>query len=168
MNRDLRFETIYPYPPSVVWQAVTDPVALGEWLMPVFNFVPDVGREFTFRVKPQPGWDGVVNCRVLEVQPEHLLRFSWQGGSLTTDVKFILEPVAAGTRFILEHNGFAGLRAVIISNFLRGGWGKMTRQKLPAVLERLGGSVATSPRNDPCHVSLPRRLLGTLTKFLPK
>ena len=52
MNRDLRFETIYPYPPSVVWQAVTDPAALGEWLMPVFEFAPEVGRNSPFASNP--------------------------------------------------------------------------------------------------------------------
>jgi uncharacterized protein YndB with AHSA1/START domain len=169
MKRDLRFEQIYPYPPSVVWQAVTDPAALGQWLMPVFDFAPEVGREFTFRVKPQPGWDGIVQCKVLEIEPERLLRFSWQGGALVTEVTFTLEPVLEGTRFVLEHSGFEGLRAVIISTFLRGGWGKMTRNKLPAVLERLSGGATNLPRVEAeCRPSLARRILGSLTKHLPK
>jgi uncharacterized protein YndB with AHSA1/START domain len=169
MKRDLRLEQIYPYPPSAVWQAVSDPVALGEWLMPVYDFALEVGREFTFRVRPQPGWDGIVRCKVLEFEPERMLRFSWQGGALTTEVKFTLEPVAEGTRFVLEHNGFDGLRAVIISTFLRGGWGKMTRNKLPAVLARLGGSqkIVVAPTYQ-CQPSLVRRVLGGLTNFLPK
>jgi uncharacterized protein YndB with AHSA1/START domain len=169
MKRDLRLEQTYQYPPSVVWQAVTDPAALGQWLMPVFDFAPEVGREFTFRVKPQPGWDGIVQCKVLEIEPESLLRFSWQGGALATEVKFTLEPVPAGTRFVLEHNGFDGLRAVIISTFLRGGWGKMTRKKLPAVLDRLGGDTAAPPREETtCQPSLLHRTLGSITKYLPK
>ena len=87
-----------------------------------------------------------MKCRVLEVQLEHLLRFSWQGGSLTTEVKFILEPLAEGTRLSSSTTALPG-SPVIISNFLRGGWGRMTRQKLPAVLDRLGAGLATSPDN---------------------
>jgi uncharacterized protein YndB with AHSA1/START domain len=169
MRRDLRLERIYPYAPSVVWQAISDPAALGEWLMPVFDFAPEVGREFTFRVKPQPGWDGVVHCSVLEVLPEQRLRFSWLGGGIETEVAFTLEPVAAGTRLLLEHTGFDGLRAVLISRFLRGGWGKMTRDKLPRVLARLaGGDSGGQGAAEQCHTTLIGRIVGRLTELLPK
>jgi hypothetical protein len=59
MKRDLWLEQIYPYPPSVVWQAVTDPAALGQWLMPVFNFAPEASSQSDCcdsrgRVSPSP------------------------------------------------------------------------------------------------------------------
>ena len=169
MRRDLRLERIYPHAPSVVWKAISDPVALGEWLMPVFDFAPEVGREFTFRVKPQPGWDGIVHCTVLEVWPEQRLRFSWLGGGIKTEVSFTLEPVADGTRLLLEHTGFDGIRAVLISTFLRGGWGKMTRDKLPCVLARLAGGDSMGPQDaEHCRTTLFARLVGRLTDLLPK
>jgi uncharacterized protein YndB with AHSA1/START domain len=61
-------EVFYPHPREQVWSALTDPKALGLWLMPN-DFEPRVGHEFTFRTEPGPGWDGVVHCRVLEVDP---------------------------------------------------------------------------------------------------
>jgi uncharacterized protein YndB with AHSA1/START domain len=51
----------------VAWQALTDPQALAEWLMPVEGFAPVVGREFRLRARPMPGWDGVIDGKVLEV-----------------------------------------------------------------------------------------------------
>lgn len=186
MKRDLRFECTYPHPPDLVWEALTEPSSLSEWLMPVFDFVPEVDREFTFRVKPQPGWDGIVRCRVLEVIPEQLLRFSWHGGgTLNTEVKISIEPVAGGTRLLLEHNGFEGLKNVIISTFMGGGWSRMTSKKLPAVLARLAGAQGISgdrpspaaemgnsagPTNplDECRPTMYRRVVGYLTKLLPK
>ncbi|HEY2839427.1 MAG TPA: hypothetical protein VGJ26_09770 [Pirellulales bacterium] len=57
---------------------------------------------------------------------------------------------------------------MIISTFLRGGWGKMTRLKLPAVLAAVAGNTISTPADDTCHSSLPERLLGGLTKYLPK
>ena len=154
MRRDLRLERIYPHAPSVVWKAISDPVALGEWLMPVFDFAPEVGREFTFRVKPQPGWDGIVHCTVLEVLPEQRLRFSWLGGGINTEVSLTLEPVADGTRLRLEHTGFDGIRAVLISTFLRGGWGKDDPRQAAA---RVGASRGRSIQRDGKRRSTVRR-----------
>ncbi|MDN3352045.1 hypothetical protein [Actinomadura sp. DC4] len=47
MRRDLTIQTDLPHSPAVVWQALTDPVALAEWLMPVEDFAPVVGRTET-------------------------------------------------------------------------------------------------------------------------
>jgi uncharacterized protein YndB with AHSA1/START domain len=44
VRRDLSFETDMPYPPGVVRRALTDPVAISEWLMPVEGFAPVVGN----------------------------------------------------------------------------------------------------------------------------
>jgi uncharacterized protein YndB with AHSA1/START domain len=34
MNPELKWEVFYPHPPLQVWQALTDPAALSEWLQP--------------------------------------------------------------------------------------------------------------------------------------
>ena len=167
MKRKLQLERDYEHPPALVWEALTDPAALGEWLMPVFDFAAQAGNEFTFRTRPQPGWDGVVRCKVLEVVPERLLRFTWQGGNLDTEVTFRLTPTPTGTRLVLEHTGFEGLRGVIISTFLRGGWRKMLRKRLPRVLVRLAGKLGDPLVAAACQPSLYERVLGFLTKRLP-
>ena len=57
-----------------VWRALIDPVLLAEWLLPVVDLKLEPGAAFTFKAQPQPGWDGIVNCRFLEIEfdPEML------------------------------------------------------------------------------------------------
>ena len=76
MKRDLHFEETYPFPPERVWRALTDSAVMGDWLMPN-DFKPVVGHKFQFRAKPQPGWDGIVNCEVIEVEPPRSLAYTW-------------------------------------------------------------------------------------------
>ena len=64
MKRDLRYEELYPYPIDRVWEAITDPDAISDWLMPT-DFAPRLGHKFQFRTKPEPGFDGIVNCEVM-------------------------------------------------------------------------------------------------------
>ena len=42
--------------PSKVWRALTDPVLLTEWLLPVAGFKLELGAAFTFRAQPQHAW----------------------------------------------------------------------------------------------------------------
>lgn len=95
------------HPPATVWRALTDPVLLAEWLMPN-DFAPVVGHEFTFGAVPLPGlgFDGVVRCRVLALEPRRLLRISWRGGRLDTTVTWRLVPEGHGTRLLVDHEGF--------------------------------------------------------------
>jgi uncharacterized protein YndB with AHSA1/START domain len=76
---ELRLEATYPHPQERVWQAITDSRALAAWLMPN-DFEPVVGHRFTFRTEPAPGFDGIVHCEVLRVEPPRLLSFTWKGG----------------------------------------------------------------------------------------
>ena len=62
----LSFEFDLQHPPETVWRALTDPVLLREWLLPVVDLELEPGAAFTFSAQPQPGWDGVVNCRFLK------------------------------------------------------------------------------------------------------
>lgn len=104
-----------PHTPKNVWRALTDPKLLEAWLMPN-NIRAEVGYRFQFRSQPVPGWDGTVDCEVLEVLPEQRLVYSWRGGSqklpgygheLDTVVTWELMPTAdGGTRLHLEHSGF--------------------------------------------------------------
>jgi uncharacterized protein YndB with AHSA1/START domain len=134
MKRDLRFEAVYPYPIEKVWRAITDPKAISQWLMEN-DFEPKLGHKFMFRSKPQPGWDGIVNCEVLELDPPRRLSYSWSGGGLNTMVTFLLEPATKGTRLRLEHKGFAGLKGLMVSMILGSGWkSNILKRNLPAVL----------------------------------
>ncbi len=133
---DVRLERVYPHPPERVWRALTDPQALAEWLMPN-DFQARVGHKFQFRVPPQPGWRGIVDCEVLEVDPPRRLSYLWQGDpkSRPTVVTWILEPTAEGTRLRLEHTGFRGLGGFFLKLLLGSGWKRMLRTSLPTVLD---------------------------------
>jgi uncharacterized protein YndB with AHSA1/START domain len=95
------------HPPARVWAALTDPELLARWLMPN-DFKPVVGHRFTFRTHPRPehGFDGIVHCEVLELEPQRRLRLAWRGGTLDTTVTWTLATEGHGTRLFVEHAGF--------------------------------------------------------------
>lgn len=95
-----------PHPPEKVWRALTDPALLAEWLLPVVGFELAPGAAFTFRTEAYPGWDGTVECRMLEVDPHRTLRYTWRVPFLETVVTFTLTPTASGTRLSIVQSGF--------------------------------------------------------------
>jgi uncharacterized protein YndB with AHSA1/START domain len=134
LKRDLHFDVTYPHPVEKVWLALTDPQAIAQWLM-ANDFEPRVGHRFQFREKPQPGWDGIVNCEVTAVDPPHRLSYSWRNGNLDTKVSWLLESVPEGTRVQLEHTGFRGVRGWMACRILGKGWGsRILNRNLPALL----------------------------------
>ena len=126
----MRFEAIYPVAPGEVWAALTEPDAIADWLM-ANDFRPVVGHRFTFRTRPRPGFDGIVSCEVLEVEPAQRLKHSWNTGVHRTTVTWILEAHGSGTRLTLLHEGFRGVAGVLPRLVLRNGWGGILRKGLP-------------------------------------
>jgi len=102
----LAFEFDFPHAPQKVWRALTEPALLAEWLLPVFGLELEPGAAFTYQAQPQPGWDGVVHCRFLEIEPLRKLSCAWIVGDMDTVVTFTLTPTASGTRLALVHSGF--------------------------------------------------------------
>ena len=105
-TESISFEFDLHHPPEKVWRALTDPVLLSEWLLPVVELELQTGAAFTFTAPPQPGWDGVVNCRMLEIELHRKLRYAWRVGDMDTVVTFSLTPTATGTRLSLVQSGF--------------------------------------------------------------
>lgn len=102
----LSFEFDLHHPPEKVWRALTDPELLAQWLLPSIGFALAPGAAFTFQAPPQPGWDGTVSCRFLEIEAQRKLSWSWVVGDIDTVVTFTLEPTATGTRLTLVQSGF--------------------------------------------------------------
>jgi uncharacterized protein YndB with AHSA1/START domain len=142
MAGKIRFEAFYPAARDDVWVALTDPVALAAWLMPN-DFRPVLGHRFTFRTKPAPGFDGIVNCEILELSEPRRLAFSWKGGGIDTKVSFDLVEENGGTRVIMEQLGFVGLRGAMVKNILKGGWRGMIEKRLPAAAAQVRDGVYT-------------------------
>jgi uncharacterized protein YndB with AHSA1/START domain len=143
-NMEIHITRLYPHAPEKVWRLLTDPLLVPLWTSsgrggrPV-NFVPMVGARFKFVAKPMPGWNGIVDCEVLEVREPFLLRYSWLGGpkdDLTT-VTNLLEPVEGGTRFTWDHTGFTGIGGFFVSRVLKRVRTKMLDVGFPALLEDL-------------------------------
>lgn len=144
MTRNLRFEVVYPHSVDSVWHAITDSEALAEWLMPN-DFRAELRHRFTFQTHPAPGFDGVIQCKVVECDPPRRLAYTWAASNgIDTLVRFSLEPFgASSTRLVLEHNGFAGLQGLLLSFILSAGWKKkILRTRLPEYLVKRGAAGA--------------------------
>jgi uncharacterized protein YndB with AHSA1/START domain len=139
MKADIDATVSYPHPPGRVWDALTSSEALAAWLMPN-DFKPVVGHKFTFRTRPAPGFDGIVRCEVLELEPPRRMVWSWAGGTIDTTVTFTLEETDdAGTRLRMHQVGFHGLGAQLTRRILAGGYPRILGQRLPAYLDRTAG-----------------------------
>jgi uncharacterized protein YndB with AHSA1/START domain len=105
-TESISFEFDLHHAPEKVWRALTDPVLLAEWLLPVVGLDLDRGAAFTFQAPPQPGWDGMVNCRMLEIEAQRKLSYTWVVGDIDTVVTFTLTPTVSGTQLSLVQSGF--------------------------------------------------------------
>jgi uncharacterized protein YndB with AHSA1/START domain len=132
----ISFDFELQHPPAKVWRALTDPALLTEWLLPVVDLQLERGAAFTFTAPPQPGWDGLVNCRFVEIEAQRKLSYTWTVGDIDTVVTFTLTPSASGTRLSLVQSGFKPHQK---QNFggARYGW-KMMGGKLVDLLARIG------------------------------
>ena len=105
-TESLTFEFDLHHSPEKVWRALTDPALLAEWLLPVVGLDLVPGTTFTFKTEAYPGWDGIVNCRLLEIDAHRKLSYTWGVPFLETVVTFTLSPTASGTRLSIVQSGF--------------------------------------------------------------
>jgi uncharacterized protein YndB with AHSA1/START domain len=105
-TESVSFDFDLPHRPEKVWRALTDPALLSQWLLPVIGLELQPGAAFSLKAPPQPGWDGVVSCRFLEIEPQRKLRYTWVVGDIDTVVTFTLTPTTSGTRLSLVQSGF--------------------------------------------------------------
>ena len=122
--------------PEKVWRALTDPALLAEWLLPVVDLKLEPGAAFTFKTQPQPGWDGIVNCRFARDRSAQEAQLHvGRRRHADTVVTFTLTPTASGTRLSLVQSGFKPDQK---QNFggARYGW-KMMGGKLVDLLARI-------------------------------
>jgi uncharacterized protein YndB with AHSA1/START domain len=140
----ISFELELRHSPAKVWRALTDPVLLTEWLLPVVGakLALEPGATFTLKTDPYPPWDGTVACRMVEVEAQTRLSYAWVVGAMELDtvVTFTLTPTESGTRLTLVQSGFKPSQK---QNFggARYGW-KLMAGKLVDVLAGLPMSQA--------------------------
>ena len=102
----ISFEFELHHSPKKVWRALTDPTLLAEWLLPAIDFKLEPGAAFMFKTQPYPGWDGTVQCRILEIDEPRRISYAWVVVDLDTVVTFTLTPTESGTRLSLVQSGF--------------------------------------------------------------
>jgi uncharacterized protein YndB with AHSA1/START domain len=129
MTKSIQHKLFYPHSPAIVWEYLTTPELMAQWLMPT-DFQPIVGFDFQFRTNPIPkfDFDGIVYCKVLEVVAHKKLSYSWKGGpgdgTITMDsvVIWTLAEKDGGTDLSLEHSGFKVLTNLPIFQSMEDGW----------------------------------------------
>jgi uncharacterized protein YndB with AHSA1/START domain len=99
-TRSVVVERELPYPPDKIWRALSQPHLIEEWLMKN-DFTPILGHRFNFRAD----W-GVVDCRVVAVEPNKTLSYTWAALGLESVVTWTLTPTRTGTRLRMEQTGF--------------------------------------------------------------
>ena len=106
-TRTVVVEREMPHAPEKLWRALTQPHLMEEWLMKN-DFALNVGHKFNLRGE----WGGVLDCEVLEIEPQKSLSYSWDFNhqdpayALKSVVTFTLTPTATGTHLRVEQAGF--------------------------------------------------------------
>jgi uncharacterized protein YndB with AHSA1/START domain len=136
MEQQIQIEQFINADSAKVWHAITDSALISEWLMEN-NFKPIKGYKCYFKMKAMPGFDGNINCEVIDVVENKLLVYTWQGGWMKkpTTVRFTLEEKDGGTLLTLEHWGFEGILGNLLKRMMSGGWGKKIRNVIPAIIK---------------------------------
>ena len=127
MTRTIKHSFFYSHSPETVWEYLTKTELIAQWLMPN-DFLPVVGYEFRFTIKPIPEFefDGIIYCKVLEIVPLKKLVYTWKGGpgdgtiNLDSVVTWILVAKENGTELLLEHTGL--MENISIYNAMNKGW----------------------------------------------
>jgi uncharacterized protein YndB with AHSA1/START domain len=103
--RSVVVERELPHRPEKIWRALTQPHLIEEWLMKN-DFTPLVGHRFNLRRSPRPDLDIVIDCRVLVVEPNRTLSYTWEAFDLEGEVTWTLTPTSTGTHLRMEQSGF--------------------------------------------------------------
>jgi uncharacterized protein YndB with AHSA1/START domain len=99
-TRSVIVEREVPFPPEKIWRALTQPHLIAEWLMQN-DFVPAMDHNFTLR-----GDWGSVACKVLTIEPNKSLSYTWDAMGLESVVTWTLSPTGTGTHLRVEQAGF--------------------------------------------------------------
>jgi uncharacterized protein YndB with AHSA1/START domain len=104
-TRSVVIEREIAFPPEKIWRALTQPQLIEEWLMKN-DFKAVAGHRFNLRREPKPDVSIAIDCRVLEIEPNRTLSYTWDAYGLESVVTFTLVPTSTGTRLRMEQSGF--------------------------------------------------------------
>lgn len=134
MKFDISFDRVYPHAIETVWDALTNPDALGQWLMRT-DFAAEQGRPFRMWCETKDGGTDEYDCKVLEIDPPRRMLWSWILDGRQKDgetlVEYSLEETDDGTRLTIRHSGDRDEATI---EAFKGGW----KAKLDALGEVFG------------------------------
>ena len=99
-TRSVVLEREIAHPPAKVWRALTQGHLIAEWLMQN-DFQPVVDHRFSLRAD----W-GAVDGKVLAVEPNKSLSYTWAAMGLESVGTWTLTPTGTGTHLRMEQSGF--------------------------------------------------------------
>ncbi|PWU01914.1 MAG: polyketide cyclase [Bacteroidetes bacterium] len=116
MKKDINQKWFFDHTPDKVWDYLTDPKLIAEWLMES-DFQPVVGHEFKFTGSGDNCiYDGIAYCKVLDVDPFKHVSYSWRTGpgngviTVHSVVSWTLTAKDNGTELELSHTGFTDIK----------------------------------------------------------
>ena len=98
-------------PAARVWKALTEKNELKEWMLMPTTFEPVVGKEFTFKSEPMENWDGNIYCKVVEVDVNKKLIYTWNAEFINAEtlVTILISEKNETTEVTLIHTGWEKL-----------------------------------------------------------
>jgi len=136
-------ERTYSASLDAVWDALTDKTKIKAWYFEIPDFEPKEGAEFEF-YEPGDAKRYRHHCKILDVKPKELLRYSWahpshsEGSSV---VSWHLMPRGSATTVRLVHEGGENFSDAG-DNFARAkyekGWNTILSASLAHFLEENG------------------------------
>ena len=127
-TRSVVVEREIAFPPDRIWRALTQQHLIEEWLMKN-DFKPAVDHRFNLR-----GDWGAVDCKVLAIEPNRTLSYTWDAMGLESVVTWTLTPTGKGTHLRMEQSGFRPGQGQAYSG-AKFGWQKFF-EKLEEVVAR--------------------------------
>ena len=128
-------------PVSKVWKALVDPKKLEEWMLMSTTFEPVAGKEFTFKADGMENWDGYFHCKVLEIETNKKIVYTWNSQMLMgeTVVTILVNESGGKTELKLIHTGWENLSEDIRKQMIEGhskGWDERFVKKLKTAAEK--------------------------------
>ncbi len=128
-------------PVSKVWEALTDKDKLNEWMLMTTTFEPVSGKEFTFKSEPMENWDGYIYCKVVEIEVNKKLVYTWNAEFINAEtlVTILISEKGNSTEITLIHTGWEKVPAESRTERTQAhnkGWDLRFVQKLKEVLEK--------------------------------
>jgi uncharacterized protein YndB with AHSA1/START domain len=116
VTRSIEIEAL----PSAVWHWLATEETLRRWISPTLQIDMRLGGVYRFLGPDDRTW---VSGKVLELEPQRSLILSWleEGSGWLNPARLVirLAPTASGTRVTLIHDGFEGIGASNVAEWVR-------------------------------------------------